>query len=834
MAPDDRQATSGGRALLVVALLLVGVLVALFVLSRASQPDAVERAGGAATKPSNHRDPFARVSGGDQDPDVDVAELVLALRGHVIDSDRRPVADAEVEILYRPAGIVRSDKPSAIVRTDANGDFVIAQLRAASYRLEARKDDAVSATIDVELSARSAPVTLILVPAATLNVRVVSAQDDRPIANALVRVAPGNSDLGPVEVVREARTDATGVARIRGLNPVSNHGVYAEATGYAGATTNVLAGANPERQAWAAVIRLHAGGVVVGRVLDKQGRPVAGASLRWYTGEAAKDADQVPGLFSTHQGVVRMSTVRSGSDGRFRMPAGVGPGVLEAAHPSHRLGFARGVVVAGGELALDVVVEGGAKLAGVVLDAAGNPVAGAEVIATKPGLSHQQMFMDMYRFRATTDRFGEFAFAGLDRDELSLAAWSAEGASELVHVDLRATAEQTGVVIELTRTGQITGVVLDGDGKPAPHAQVTFFVATQTVTPPAGVTLEAAMPALIANPRSQGVVIAGEDGRFVITGLVDGEYQLTARRSKALSVAPVFGEARLDKIRPGQDVKLSLPGVGSLSGRIVADGGALTGLTVAAAGWQKDTSYPPGRAVSGDGRFKLAEVPAGRYGIKVSGGNVIDWASAEGYDVVAGRDTDVGTIHVTRGVPARDGVVVDSAGAPVVAAQVTMQLAIGGAMRNVEDVTDDRGAFTVPAVPYGSAVRLRAYTRDITSEWQTIGPDVSDVKIVFAAGSTGAIAGLVVKGGEPAEKRTVMLTLDSVVTDPNTAKSRGHTVTEAGGSFRFKDVPLGQYRLWVRRADDVANPRAPEWTAHPEPIIIQPGKEVTVVVQVAQ
>jgi hypothetical protein len=326
-------------------------------------------------------------------------------------------------------------------------------------------------------------------------------------------------------------------------------------------------------------------------------------------------------------------------------------------------------------------------------------------------------------------------------------------------------------------------------------------------------------------------VIAGEDGRFVITGLVDGEYSLAARRAKAVSVAPVFGEGRADKVHPGQDITLKLPALGSISGRIVAeDGRPLVGVTVSAAGWQKETSYPPGRAVAGDGHFKLAEVPAGRYGLKVAGTSLVDWTSTEGYDVVAGKDTDVGTIRVTRGVPSRDGLVVDTSGTPLVAVQVLLQLGFGPTARAIDDVTDEHGVFTVPAVPYGTAVRLRAYTRDVTSEWQTIGPDVTDIKVVLAAGASGSIAGLLVQNGQPLEKRTVLLTLDTgAAVDPNMQKSRGHTLTESGGAFRFNDVPLGQYRLWVRRGEE----KGPEWTAYADPVVIQSGKEVFVVVQIA-
>src|SRR5512145_3183381 len=100
---SDRQATTGGRALVAIGLLLVAVLVSLLVLSRASKDDKGDRTGSPQAHKSSHRDPLARVVGGPQDPNVDDAELVLALHVRVVDMQRRPVADAEVELLSRPA-----------------------------------------------------------------------------------------------------------------------------------------------------------------------------------------------------------------------------------------------------------------------------------------------------------------------------------------------------------------------------------------------------------------------------------------------------------------------------------------------------------------------------------------------------------------------------------------------------------------------------------------------------------------------------------------------------------------------------------------------------------
>src|SRR5262249_22669553 len=147
---------------------------------------------------------------------------------------------------------------------------------------------------------------------------------------------------------------------------------------------------------------------------------------------------------------------------------------------------------------------------------------GAEVLVTVAGWPHQQMFMDAYRFRATTDRAGEFAFRGLDRAPLSLVAYSREATSDLVDVDLKSVAERTGIVVQLQHDGRIRGRVVATAERPVPFAQVTWFVETHSA--PAGI--DRAM----ASPRAQGVVVADENGRFVASGLVDADYQVTAQR----------------------------------------------------------------------------------------------------------------------------------------------------------------------------------------------------------------------------------------------------------------------------------------------------------------
>ena len=274
---------------------------------------------------------------------------------------------------------------------------------------------------------------------------------------------------------------------------------------------------------------------------------------------------------------------------------------------------------------------------------------------------------------------------------MALVAYDKDGASEFVDVDLKTTAEKTGVVLQLAHDGHITGTVVDSEKAPVPYAQVTFFVETQTVAPVAGAPPEIpGSPSISSHPRSQGVVVTDGNGRFTIGGLVAGDYVLSAQRPTATSMAPSYGSVSLNKVQLGQDVVLTLAGLGSISGRVVfEDGTPALGAGITIARWQPGKRlFPPPRSIDrADGHFRYEEVPAGRYGIKVTGDSVIDVELPDPVEVGAGQDLQVGTIKVSHGAT-RHGVVLTAEGAPAPESHVLIQ---AGA-RSFDEVADERGA----------------------------------------------------------------------------------------------------------------------------------------------
>ena len=316
-----------------------------------------------------------------------------------------------MQLLHGPAAVAAATATEEVL-TDGTGNFEIPRLRPGTYRLEARKEDSVSPTVEVELTVLSPPVTLMVMPGATLRVTVLAAADRRPIANATVKVAPGNMELGPIDGARTAQTDGAGVARFVGLTPTGNHGVYAEAPGYAGLSVNLLAGAFSRRQEWKAEVLLKPGIRISGRVTNPAAQPVAGAQVGWLAGDP--DPEGLVTLLPPFQGISKLGTPVTDKDGRYSLSVPLGKGNVRAVHPSYQPAEVRELVAQAGRNldGIDLTLRDGGRIAGVVLNAQGVPVAGAEVLVTVRGFTHQQMFMDAYRFRATSDREGEFAFRG--------------------------------------------------------------------------------------------------------------------------------------------------------------------------------------------------------------------------------------------------------------------------------------------------------------------------------------------------------------------------------------------------------------------------------------
>ncbi len=261
-------------------------------------------------------------------PRREVAELALPpltlsrgvdVRGRVVGENDRSVAGAEVEAIWTGG---EGQAQAVMARTDRTGAFTLHGVDPLA-ELSLTAWDGFASTPAVSARAESAitrPITLAVSPKDTTRVggRVVDAVG-KPVAGALVRirrqVRDKNGRLIVVDPIADGdgsmviRTDADGRYRTRRRFP-SHFEFVAEASapGRLSSRSPVIA-ATPGSDEFADLV-LRRVRTVEGRVVDRQGRPVAGAVVR-QSGDGPMPTEAV-----------------SGKQGDFRLP-----GVIEGAAP---------------------------------------------------------------------------------------------------------------------------------------------------------------------------------------------------------------------------------------------------------------------------------------------------------------------------------------------------------------------------------------------------------------------------------------------------------------------------------------------------------------------
>src|SRR5215510_1262386 len=271
----------------------------------------------------------------------------LRLEGQVIDADDHGVGGAIVVI---------TSNPPRSVTTEADGSFAFDGLVARPYTLAARAARGVAGPVTARLTAKSEPVVLRLVPAATLTVAVVG-EGGAPIPGATV-------ELRGVDVQRAVTRNAAAV-----FSPVVPGGyqLAAWADGKAHAFQRIQIGKGNAQ----ARLVLSSGAPVIGRVIDERGAGIAGARVR-YSG--ASDW--------TQQASERADAVVTAGDGSFRFEAlPAGSFRFLANHPERAPGTSP-LVTLDGKTPHDGVVIAlavGAVIKGRVVDGARQPVAAARV-----------------------------------------------------------------------------------------------------------------------------------------------------------------------------------------------------------------------------------------------------------------------------------------------------------------------------------------------------------------------------------------------------------------------------------------------------------------------
>jgi hypothetical protein len=318
-------------------------------------------------------------------------------------------------------------------------------------------------------------------------------------------------------------------------------------------------------------------GSITGRVTGESGAPVRKVLLRL----AALDRRETRSVTSDAQGRFEFKDI---APGRYLLGAAKG-GFVPAQYGQKRA-FAQGTaieVTAGATIELTVNLSPGASIDGIVVDEFGDPVADAIVMTLRNQYAGgRRRLVGVGRVLTTNDR-GEYRLFGLPPGTYVVSASplpnqnATDGASRSGYapsyypgtpdaglaaaVALEPGEHRTGVDIAMTtiRTSSISGVVVNSESELIRAGVVT---ATNRGS---GIPLVA------------GAVQVKPDGTFSLDGLAPGHYRLQA----ASNAAPVAGvpidvaSAEIDLASADlAGVRLSVPRLSQISGRVLVDGTA--------------------------------------------------------------------------------------------------------------------------------------------------------------------------------------------------------------------------------------------------------------------
>lgn len=539
---------------------------------------APEEAAAAATAEPEAAGPVAEELPPYGDRNLPLEE---SIRGRVLDREQKPVADAIVVGAFRDWRVQPSPMGATPrVRTEADGTFVLGPLERQAYSVVAHKPGvgvAYASNIQV-----GATVDLTLAPGARLEGKVTVRADGQPVAGAQVIVHEWAFRA-------ETKTDAGGNYVFAELPPPASAwqgfsvAVVAEGFRRGERTSLVTKGGRTHRLDFA----LETGETLRGRVVDRDQRPLAGATV----------AD---GLETFHR------TATSGADGAYELAnVSAAPNLVFYAKAD---GYLMQQRQSDGSGALDFELASSLAVEGVVLDRADKPVKGARIylhrVAFLPGVQPDRG--SQQRNFTTSGEGGVFRFDSVQPGQVAVVAFHRDhgpGEKHPIEVPLGGPGAKD-VRVRLTEGLTVEGEVRDRADKPL--ASVTVQMQGWEMVP--GFQF-VAQYRWNENP----VTCTDAEGRFKLKGALPGKQWLYA-------YSAAYGWAGQNvEGSDGQrltDVKISFAG-GTIEGLILtADREPVSRARVNARG-PKDTPQMTYRYVETDGlgRFRLGGLPEGRYDI---------------------------------------------------------------------------------------------------------------------------------------------------------------------------------------------------------------------------
>ncbi|RMF74465.1 MAG: hypothetical protein D6738_06355 [Acidobacteria bacterium] len=745
---------------------------------------ALDARGVTARRRIRPADPESAAAGGKRPAPPLTLALPRAARlvGRVIDaSTGAPIAGAAV---WPGEDLTR------VARTGGDGRFVIEGLEPGGVRLNAvaagyvRPGNETLATVGDE---RLPPPTIALHPGAFVAGRVVDA-DGRPVAGALLtatpRPVPGSFRI-TIGAARSpdnrAESGADGGFRLGPLDPRASWDLIATAPGFA-RTRRPAPRLEPRRTTDGMRVVLERGARIAGRVLDDQGRPVAGALVRATVeprGERRRGmvvrmlAGAAPEPLETISATDGTFVVDSLSPGRWRLSIAAS-------------GFARATVegldVAEGDAVVeagDVVLAPGETLAGVVLDETGAPVDGAEVRVLEPERGPRRGAMRLFGGGertppdAVTGPDGWFTVADL-----------APGRPVDVEVTRRgyvdASLPRVGIPrpepleIRLVAASTVSGRVLDPEGRPV--ADATVMLERRRAVMRGGFS---AVIQMAEDTRTD------QDGAFRFEGVEPGKIQLSAQATDFRSATREFTVTEGEDL---EDVVLPLEPAATVTGHVTRpDGSPAIGVWVGPVAGGETVRGPARTAAptDGDGAFVLSGLEPGPVSLEAR--------DDAGLRTVRDVDLEPGLNRVDfvlEGGQRVTGRVVDTTGAPVPGVHVRLSPA-GRGWGGPSATSDAAGRFAIDDVPPGSW-EARAGGDGLPSSEPVpleVGEEAPPAGIELVIPQGGTIAGAITGLDETALGRVELFAA------PEDGGDWRSPLVARDGSFRIENATPGPWTL---------------------------------------
>lgn len=663
------------------------------------------------------------------------------------------------------AGALVWNGGSAWTRSGPQGDFELRAPSGDEGRVEAlargRMRDVQPWNRD-----RNTPLTLVLDPAGTIAGQVVD-ETGKPLAHVRVRTHANRPDQG-MGFQFEQRTSWSGPDgrfMLRQLPAGRPHEVTAVLEGFAPARQSADAPA-PGRSAPPVRIVLSRGSAAVGRVLNEDGLPVAGAELSLVQLPGPRGYDLEP-----------FRAVSDGA-GRFRFP-NVSPGRFNL--QVKRAGFAPAfredleVPAKLQEVALgDITLEAGSAIEGRVTDERGNPVAQAEIF-----LSPQEdigAYFGSGHGQTVTGSDGRFRFPDLplgQRFDLEVSH-EAYAPASLPGVEAK---PGSPLRIELREGRTLAGRVVDSDGEPIPKAGISI--------------VEVMSAEMEGSGFSQGMTRdharTDEEGRFAIHNLEPGSIQLQVD-------APGFRRKRIPGLqipeRGEPYVEIFLERGAAIEGRVLdGQGKPARGAMVRAEGERTGEgvlSFSGGRT-DAEGRYRLDGLEVGPHQVH---------AESSERDLRAERVLEVrpGTNRLDLAFPSGvevSGHAVDGKGDPVPGATVMLWHVQSGQSR--QTTSTGSGSFTFTDVVEGE-YRLRGGARGFatSSMPNTVRVGRSPVDGLELRLSSGAVIRGRILGLAPEDRDDVHVSAH-VMEGGELAQG----TVDSEGSYRVTGVGPGQWTVYA-------------------------------------